>query len=43
VPARYGDALARVLMEAGAPYGIAPYGTEALRRDARRERPRRRK
>jgi sarcosine oxidase subunit alpha len=30
VPARYGDALARVLMEAGAPYGIAPYGTEAL-------------
>jgi len=30
VPARYGDALARVLIEAGAPYGIAPYGTEAL-------------
>ena len=30
VPARYGDALARALMEAGAPFGIAPYGTEAL-------------
>src|SRR6185295_3959777 len=30
VPARYGDALARRLMEAGAPYGITPYGTEAL-------------
>jgi methylglutamate dehydrogenase subunit C len=30
VPARYGDALARALMEAGAPSGIAPYGTEAL-------------
>ncbi|WP_408736751.1 sarcosine oxidase subunit alpha family protein [Acetobacter suratthaniensis] len=30
VPARYGDALARRLMEVGAPYGIAPYGTEAL-------------
>ena len=30
VPARYGDALARKLMEVGAPYGIAPYGTEAL-------------
>ncbi len=30
VPARYGDALARRLMEAGAPFGIAPYGTEAL-------------
>ncbi|MCP1274323.1 sarcosine oxidase subunit alpha family protein [Gluconobacter albidus] len=30
VPARYGDALARRLMQAGAPYGIAPYGTEAL-------------
>jgi glycine cleavage system aminomethyltransferase T len=30
VPSRYGEALARVLMEAGAPYGIAPYGTEAL-------------
>jgi sarcosine oxidase subunit alpha len=30
VPARYGDALARVLMQAGAAFGIAPYGTEAL-------------
>ncbi|MBV1837538.1 sarcosine oxidase subunit alpha family protein [Acetobacter estunensis] len=30
VPARYGDALARRLMEVGAPFGIAPYGTEAL-------------
>ena len=30
VPARYGDALARALMEAGAPLGVAPYGTEAL-------------
>jgi heterotetrameric sarcosine oxidase alpha subunit len=30
VPARYGDALARALMEAGAPLGIAAYGTEAL-------------
>jgi sarcosine oxidase subunit alpha len=30
VPARYGDALARTLMEAGAEFGIAPYGTEAL-------------
>jgi methylglutamate dehydrogenase subunit C len=30
VPARYGDALARVLMRAGEPFGIAPYGTEAL-------------
>jgi sarcosine oxidase subunit alpha len=30
IPARYGDALARKLMVAGAPYGIAPYGTEAL-------------
>ncbi|ARW15930.1 sarcosine oxidase subunit alpha family protein [Komagataeibacter europaeus] len=30
VPARYGDALARLLMTVGAPYGIAPYGTEAL-------------
>ncbi|OUI89704.1 sarcosine oxidase subunit alpha [Acetobacter sp. DmW_043] len=30
VPARFGDALARRLMEVGAPYGIAPYGTEAL-------------
>ncbi|TCZ65017.1 sarcosine oxidase subunit alpha family protein [Roseicella aquatilis] len=30
VPARFGDALARRLMEAGAPFGITPYGTEAL-------------
>jgi len=30
VPARYGDALAEALMAAGAPFGIAPYGTEAL-------------
>jgi sarcosine oxidase subunit alpha len=30
VPARYGDALARKLMEAGADFGVAPYGTEAL-------------
>jgi methylglutamate dehydrogenase subunit C len=30
VPARYGDALARVLMHAGAAFGITPYGTEAL-------------
>jgi heterotetrameric sarcosine oxidase alpha subunit len=30
VPARYGEALARRLMQAGAPFGIAPYGTEAL-------------
>ena len=30
VPARYGDALARLLMQVGEPYGITPYGTEAL-------------
>ncbi len=30
MPARYGEALARKLMQAGAPFGIAPYGTEAL-------------
>jgi sarcosine oxidase subunit alpha len=30
VPARYGDALARALMQAGGEFGIAPYGTEAL-------------
>jgi sarcosine oxidase subunit alpha len=30
VPARYGEALAGALMEAGAEFGIAPYGTEAL-------------
>ena len=42
VPTRYGDALARALMQAGQPFGIAPYGTEALGRDAHREGPRRR-
>ncbi len=30
VPARQGDRLVRALMEAGAPFGITPYGTEAL-------------
>jgi sarcosine oxidase subunit alpha len=30
VPARYGDALARNLMVAGEPFGVTPYGTEAL-------------
>jgi sarcosine oxidase subunit alpha len=30
VPAQFGDALVRRIMEAGAAYGIAPYGTEAL-------------
>jgi methylglutamate dehydrogenase subunit C len=30
VPARYGGALAGVLMQAGAAFGITPYGTEAL-------------
>jgi glycine cleavage system aminomethyltransferase T len=30
VPARYGDALMRALIEAGEEYGIVPYGTEAL-------------
>ena len=30
VPARYGDALIRALMEAGKSYNITPYGTEAL-------------
>jgi sarcosine oxidase subunit alpha len=30
VPARYGNALAAKLMEAGEEFGIAPYGTEAL-------------
>jgi methylglutamate dehydrogenase subunit C len=30
VPARFGNALAHRLMQAGEPYGIAPYGTEAL-------------
>jgi heterotetrameric sarcosine oxidase alpha subunit len=30
VPARYADAVMRELMKAGAPFGIAPYGLEAL-------------
>jgi methylglutamate dehydrogenase subunit C len=30
VPARFGESLADVLVRAGEPYGIAPYGTEAL-------------
>jgi sarcosine oxidase subunit alpha len=30
VPSRYGDSMVRAIMQAGAPYGIAPYGTEAL-------------
>jgi sarcosine oxidase subunit alpha len=30
VPALYGDSLVRAIMQAGAAYGIAPYGTEAL-------------
>lgn len=30
VPARQGEALTRALMAAGAPFGITPYGTEAL-------------
>ncbi len=30
VPARFGDALIRAIIEAGAPHGIVPYGTEAL-------------
>lgn len=30
VPTRYGDALMRVLMEAGKEFDITPYGTEAL-------------
>ncbi len=30
VPARYGDALIRALMEAGQEFGAIPYGTEAL-------------
>ena len=30
VPARYGDAAVRAVMEAGADFGITPYGTEAL-------------
>jgi methylglutamate dehydrogenase subunit C len=30
VPAQFGDALIRAILQAGAAYGIAPYGTEAL-------------
>jgi heterotetrameric sarcosine oxidase alpha subunit len=30
VPADFGDAAARAVMEAGAEFGIAPYGTEAM-------------
>jgi sarcosine oxidase subunit alpha len=30
MPARFGDALIRAIMAAGAPFGIAPYGIEAL-------------
>ncbi|MBZ9865260.1 sarcosine oxidase subunit alpha [Mesorhizobium sp. CA15] len=30
VPARYGEAMARNLMIAGKPFGVTPYGTEAL-------------
>jgi len=30
VPASYGNAAIRAIMEAGKPYGIRPYGTEAL-------------
>jgi sarcosine oxidase subunit alpha len=30
VPASYGDVALRAVMAAGAPYGISPYGTEAL-------------
>ena len=30
VPARFGDAAWQALLEAGAPFGIAPYGVEAL-------------
>ena len=30
VPARYGDSLMRVLMQAGEPWGVTAYGTEAL-------------
>ncbi|RUW52442.1 sarcosine oxidase subunit alpha [Mesorhizobium sp. M8A.F.Ca.ET.021.01.1.1] len=30
VPARYGEAMARNLMIAGHPFGVTPYGTEAL-------------
>ncbi len=30
VPARYGDAVIRAVIAAGEPFGISPYGTEAL-------------
>ena len=30
VPARFGDALVRAITDVGAPFGIQPYGTEAL-------------
>ena len=30
VPARYGDSMIRALIAAGEPFGVAPYGTEAL-------------
>jgi len=30
VPARFGDSMIRALMEAGKPYNVVPYGTEAL-------------
>jgi sarcosine oxidase subunit alpha len=30
VPADYGDSLIRALMKAGAPFGVVPYGSEAL-------------
>ncbi|RWH70104.1 sarcosine oxidase subunit alpha [Mesorhizobium sp.] len=30
LPARYGEAMARNLMVAGKPFGVTPYGTEAL-------------
>ena len=30
VPARFGDGLVRAILEAGAPFGIQPYGTEPL-------------
>lgn len=30
VPSRYGDAMIRALMQAGEPFDITPYGTEAL-------------
>ena len=30
VPTRYGDSMIRALMQAGEPYNVVPYGTEAL-------------